>query len=105
MAKQRISSHDLGQLVFIVDLESEDEDGAPLFWSNEDGWVGMEGATPFTRDEVGRLMLPVGGKVAWMSLWQSADLAIRARQDLEYEEAWLAGEAAQELARGGVVTH
>lgn len=49
----------------IIGMREKDEDGAPLFWSNEDGWVDIGSAARFTLEEMTRVRLPVGG--AWIS--------------------------------------
>jgi hypothetical protein len=39
-------------------VEVDDETGEPLYWSNEDGWVDRESATPFTPAEAEVFQLP-----------------------------------------------
>lgn len=36
------------------------------FWSKEDGWVDIDSATHFTKDETQTLNLPIGGN--WVAL-------------------------------------
>ena len=38
-----------------------DDDGAPLYWSNAQGWVDMAGADRFDEGERMTLCLPTGG--------------------------------------------
>ena len=38
------------------------------YWSNDDGWVDIKSATPFSEQEKLTLNLPIGGK--WTTLWE-----------------------------------
>lgn len=46
--------------------ERDPETGEPLYWSNVDGWVGVESANRFCERERWSLNLPIGGK--WVRL-------------------------------------
>lgn len=50
----------------------DEETGAPLYWSNADGWVDRASADTFSAAETGELNLPIGG--AWEKV-QTALLA------------------------------
>lgn len=57
-----------------------DEDGEPLFWSNEDGAVALSTATVFSDDERNTLHLPEGGHC-----WMEMPSAPQSDSDGEYE--------------------
>ena len=45
------------------------EDGQPMFWSNDDGWVSLDCATTFTDRERKTLNLPVANaRAVWVQL-------------------------------------
>jgi hypothetical protein len=44
----------------IRSLDEFDDDGAPLWWSNEDGWVDIGSSTRFLEEELSALHLPLG---------------------------------------------
>ena len=61
----------------IVDFDShDDETSAPLFWSNEDGWVGWgtESILEATAAETETLRLPMGGRVQWITSKSAGEL-------------------------------
>lgn len=47
--------------IFVVMSNDErDDEGLPLYWSNEQGWTDAAGATRFTEEETRRFNLPLG---------------------------------------------
>jgi hypothetical protein len=45
-----------------AEREVDEETGAPLYWSNGQGWVDAASASSFVLDEVNSLNLPIGGR-------------------------------------------
>lgn len=54
----------------IISTNERDDDGSPLYWSNQDGWGPLETADAFSDDEHGRLHLPIGGEWREVATWQ-----------------------------------
>lgn len=49
------------QTLYVVRSNEERDDGdAPLYWSNDQGWVALAAATTFTKSESETLNLPLG---------------------------------------------
>jgi hypothetical protein len=49
----------MSEYTFIIKSCVEtDEDGSPLFWNSEDGWVDLESATTYTEEETDWMNLP-----------------------------------------------
>ena len=77
----------------IMHMHHDPEDDSPLFWSNEQGWVNLQDATPFTEQEQNSLPLP---REAWgwlqlpQSLWE-------AFQGYQYESDAKASALAEDL--------
>jgi hypothetical protein len=50
----------------IVGDAEQDDDGTPLWWSGDVGWVGRQDAELFTAEEREQLRLPIGGR--WVAV-------------------------------------
>lgn len=53
----RSSRNPAGGYLLMSSVE-KDEDGSPLYWSNDDGWVDMQSATEFTEKEAKEMFTP-----------------------------------------------
>ena len=60
-------------------ISDEADDSGPLFWSNDDGWVGLYGADIYTDEEKAGLRLPIGG--SWVTVGQVEAERARSRRD------------------------
>jgi len=71
--------------IFAIGGKSEKDDvtGKRLFWSNKDGWVPLEQADRFTRDERNALRLPIGG--IWVKLIDKEGVCPRCGGELHYD--------------------
>jgi hypothetical protein len=49
-----------------------DDDGNPLWWSNEGGWSTLDQAIVFTPHEAATLNLPMGGQ--WVPMYRKENL-------------------------------
>lgn len=61
------------QVVYLVRAQDErdDDDGAPLWWSNEAGWSTLDYAIVYTETEQQSLDLPLGGE--WVRFVEAPD--------------------------------
>lgn len=60
-------------------VSDELDDAGQLFWSNDDGWVGLSGADVFTDEEKAGLRLPFGG--SWTTVGEVEAEMARSRRD------------------------
>lgn len=60
-------------------IADEADDSGPLFWSNDDGWVGLYGADIYTDEEKAGLRLPIGG--SWTTVGEVEAERARSRRD------------------------
>lgn len=60
-------------------ISDELDDAGPLFWSNDDGWVGVSTADVFTDEEKRSLRLPDRG--SWITVAEVAKERERSRRD------------------------
>jgi hypothetical protein len=63
--------------VIFSEMETAENSGNPLFWSNQDGWGSLETATVFTEKEKNSLTLPLPDG-AWVMLPELPALSIKA---------------------------
>ena len=63
--------------MFVIYSESEYEAYAAGFWSNADGWVPVEQATRFSKDERDTMTLPSsrGNDARWLPAWMGWPVA------------------------------
>lgn len=62
-----------GRWRIISKTERDQETGAPLYWSNRNGWVGKADSDRFTDAETRSYNLPIGGRWERMrrgTLWK-----------------------------------
>lgn len=69
------ATREAGRYVIKGTHERDDETGAPLYWSNQEGagWGLLSEAETYTEDERNRLRLPVGGEWAELAEERSMD--------------------------------
>lgn len=60
-------------------ISDEVDDSGPLFWSNDDGWVGLSGADVYSDTERQSLTLPFGG--SWVTASAVEEERTRSRND------------------------
>lgn len=53
--------------------ETDSETGEPLYWHNKDGWVEIESATWFSKEETKTLTLPTSGK--WVECHSNGEIS------------------------------
>jgi len=63
---------------FVIVSRSEGDEDEPLFWSNDHGWGGLDGATVFSRDELAdgyTLPISAGKDAEWITWLKGRALA------------------------------
>lgn len=93
---QEAAAYSVEYVIRSLSEAQEDLDGsAGAFWSNEDGWAGLESATRFSTAERMSSCLPVsaGGDSEWMLIEEALDLT--AKQKVTWSQADFAAARAQ----------